>query len=246
MPSLLAARDSLVRIPGRVIAFAGDLGRRDAERSARNLLPPPLEAAPGPLEPRLGPVVPAGRRPAEQTVRTPRITQVFFAYGRESLTFTDEDFPAFLVADHVLGGHFFSRLSVALRHEGGETYGAGTVGGGGLVPRPYALATFTRTGNAPVVEAKLRQTLGIFHEQGITEEERQAAVGYLLGRRPFSRQAPAQVIARYLWERRHDLPAGFRDGLVDRAARVPLEEINAFIRRFYDPTRFSLLQVAPR
>jgi predicted Zn-dependent peptidase len=70
-------------------------------------------------------------------------------------------------------------------------------------------------------------------------------VGYLLGRRPFSRQTPAQVLDRALWERRHGLPAGFSDALVDRAAQLPLSEINAFIREFYDPRRFTMVLVSP-
>jgi predicted Zn-dependent peptidase len=240
---LTSARDTLVRLPGRVIAFAGDLTRDEAERSAAGLLPPVLDEPPPGLDPVLEP---AADRPGEQTVPVPRLNQVYFAYARESLTLTDDDYPAFLVADHVLGGHFYSRLYTALRHEGGETYGASTTGKGGVVSGAYALVTFTRAGNAEVAEGKLRRVLHLLHEEGITEEERQAAVSHLLGRRPFSRQEPVQILSRSLWERRHGLPAGFRDTLVDRAAEVSLEEINAFIRRFYDPGEFTMVRVAPR
>jgi predicted Zn-dependent peptidase len=175
----------------------------------------------------------------------PRIEQTFFAYGRHSLTYDDPLYPAFLVADNVLGGHFFSRMYKALRHEGGETYGARTSGSGGVYREGYALVTFTRADNVEVTANKLREIVSVLHEDGITEEERQAAVGFLLGRRPFYRQSPAQVLSRHMWERRHGLPLGFYDELIDRTARIELHEINAFIREFYDPEQFAMLKVAP-
>ena len=53
----------------------------------------------------------------------PKLTQVFFRYARLSLPCTDPDFARLLVADTVLdGGSMQSRLAVALREEGGDTY----------------------------------------------------------------------------------------------------------------------------
>ena len=55
-----------------------------------------------------------------------------------------------------------------------------------------------------------------------------------------------QVLDRILWDRSRDLAPGDRDRLVDRAAALPLEEINAFAKRFYDPARFTLIRVEAR
>jgi zinc protease len=242
---LAAARDVVVRLPGRVVGFAGDLTRADADELVRDLLPPVLDQAPDGLARALGPMTAMDALPRRQVETMPRIQQTFFAYGRHSLTYDAPDYPAFLVADHVLAGHFFSRMYRALRHEGGETYGAATTGHGGPYAEGYALWTFTRGDNAAVTEDKLREIVRQLCLGGITEDERQAAVGHMLGQRAFSRQAPSQILDRRLWERRHGLPAGFYDALVDRAAALPLDEINAFVREFYDPTRFTMLVVSP-
>ena len=242
---LAATRDTIVRLPGRVIGFAGALDEQTARRLASTLLPQALDELPEGLEPDLQPLVPADERPVEQTLTIGRINQTFFHYGRESLTYEDPEYPAFLIADHVLGGHFHSRMYEALRHEGGETYSAYTVGRGGTERDAYGMQTFTRAENTETTEAKLRGVLELFHEQGITAEERRAAVGFFEGRRPFARQSPGQILDRYLWERRHGLPAGFRDDLVRRATQVPLAEINVFIRAFYDPQAFQMLRVQP-
>jgi predicted Zn-dependent peptidase len=241
---LAAARDVLVRLPGRVIAFAGDLTRDEAEKAALGLLP---EAGPPPpgLDPDLLPIPTTDVGKKDVTVRLPRLTQVYFGSARESLPYGDPDYPAFLVADHVLGGHFYSRLLSALRHEGGETYGASTLNLGDTAPGPYALGTFTRTENADVAERKLRDVLRVFHESGITEEERAAAVGFLKGNRLFERQSPRDVLDRYLRERRLGLPPGFLDDAAERASRLALEEINRFVSRYYAPASFGMVRVAP-
>src|SRR6185503_420515 len=116
---------------------------------------------------------------------------------------------------------------------------------GDVVTGPYGMGTFTRTANVAVTETKLREVLRVFHEKGITEEERADAAGYLRGQRAFGRQSPAQVLSRFLTERRLGLPEGFFDRLAERAASLPLDDIDAFIARFYAPERFSMVKVAP-
>jgi predicted Zn-dependent peptidase len=180
------------------------------------------------------------------TVRLRGLTQVRFAYGRPSLPENDPDYPAFLVADHVLGGHFYSRLHRALRHEGGETYAAYTVDLGDVVPDLYLLETFTRTANAAAAERKLREVLRRFHQGGIDEEEREDALGFLLGRPALRRQSPEQRLDRALRERRLGLPAGSDERAAERAATLSLAEINAFIARFFDPERFAMVRAEPR
>jgi zinc protease len=238
---LAAARDRLLRLPGRVVALAGDVTRADVERAAAIL--PPIDADSPPVEPRLEALL--AERPHETTVRIPRLTQVYFALVRDAIPFDHEDYPAWLVADHVLGGHFYSRLYVALRHEGGESYGAGTARYGDVAPGPYALTTYTRVDNAQRAEDKLREALARLRENGITEEERRAAIGYLRGRRAFRLQAPDQVLSRWLYERGVGLEPGFLDRQVERAAALSLEEIHAFAGRYFRPESFTLVRVAP-
>ena len=243
--TITAARDRLLRLPGRLVGFAGDLTREDAERLIAGLLPETGDAPPD-LAPRLAPVRPAGERAREREIPIRNLTQVYLAYVRDSLPWDDPRRPAFLVADHVLGGHFYSRLVVALRHEGGETYGAGTREEGDTAPGIYRVSTFTRADNAAHIETKLLDTMRLFRERGITEEERAAAVSALAGGRAFARQSPAQLLSRFRLERRLGLAEGTLDAAIDRAAALPLDEINAFIRAYYDPAAFSMLRAVPR
>jgi len=218
--------------------------RSEAEAWAHDLLPPAAGQSPAGIPPQLLSLATRERRPSEQTVRLPRLTQVYFAYTRESLAFADPDKPAQMIADHVLAGHLYSRLGEALRQEEGDTYAVGVVeAGGDFAPGAYGISTFTRTANAAATDRKLRAVMKDFCARGITEEERAAAAGYLRGRRAFERQAPGQVLDEFLWEHWQKVPRGYRDQLAERAAAVSLAEVNAFIRRFYDPAQFTMIRL---
>ena len=125
----------------------------------------------------------------------------------------------------------------------GDTYATGTIREAEPATGAYAAWTYSRNENAAATEDKLRGVLREIHERGITEEERADAVGYLRGRRAFTVQTPGQVLDRILWDRSRELPPGERDRLVERAAALPLAEINEFAKRFYDPARFTMIRV---
>ncbi len=244
--ALVAARDTVLRLPGRQIGLAGCINRAGAERLIEGLLPPLLAQPPQGLAPEFMPPLQSGDRPSETTVSMRRLTQVYMKLSRLSLDYSDPDYPAFLVADHVLGGNFYSRLSVALRHKKGDTYGAGTMRQGGIDVDAYGLFSFTRTANADAAEDTLRGVLQAFHDAGITREEREVASSYLLGRCWKLRESPESVLAEAMWEQRFALPRGFRDTLAEQAAACSLEKINTFIRRFYEPKNFFMVSVRPR
>lgn len=242
---LAAARDTLVRLPGRIIGFAGAVTPAEASAMAATLLPPPLAAAPAGTRPILPPTTDPASRPREVDLPMPRLTQVYFGYGREGIAYGDPDDPAAMIADHALGGHFNSRLMTALRQEDGDTYGAGVLHQTGTVPGLYALTTFTRTANAPSVEAKIREVLARLHRDGITEEERALAAGSIVGRRAALRATPQQRLTTAMNEQSLGLPPGFFDARAARAAAMPLDGVNDFVRRFYDPARFTMIRARP-
>jgi len=241
---LAEVRDVVIRLPGRRIGIAGDLTRAEAEALVAGLLPAPLEEVPEGVAPAFGPVAVVGPED-DVEVAVPRLTQVYFGYVRESMLYDDPDYPAFWIANHVLGGHFYSRLSVALRHEGGETYGTRASGVGFETTWSYGLGTFTNAGNVDVVDAKLRDVLRTLWEHGITDEERVAALAYLRGSYPFSRQSPSQILSHALLTRHVGLPLDIGLQHMDQAEQLSLDEINAFIREFFDPERFAMVHVVP-
>ena len=237
---LLATRDMLVRFPGRSIGFAGDLTREEAEALAIGMLPTPGEA-PADLEPILLPL--KTDVPSEHSAEMKNLTQVYIAYGGPCPAWTDPRYPAFKVANYVLGGHFFSRLYVALRHDDGDTYGARSRAYPEMENGIVALTTFTRADNAGDIEGKLKDVLATFHAEGISEEERSEAVAALKGQLLFDQQAPGQVLGDRIWEEFVGLPEGFDEGVISAAESLTLEEVNAAIAELFDPAGFTMVRL---
>ena len=238
-------RDALVGIPGRIVGLAGDLTPGEARDVASRLLPKASADGPDDLAPRVPPVVPSAERPRERSVAVKKLTQVYLGQVRDSLPWDDTRRPAFLVANHVLAGHFYARLYTALRHESGDTYGVRAIETGDIIPGMYGAATYTRAANAAAIEAKLADAMRVFHDKGITERERADAIGFLEGHRAFERQSAGQILDRWLRERVAGLPEGALDAQIDAAGRLSLDAINAFITEFYDPAQFSIVRVRP-
>lgn len=238
---LLGVRDAILRLPGRTIAIAGRVTRTEAERALAGLVPRAETAPEVLLAPDYLPLTtPDG---GTVTVEMPRLTQVYLAMVRHSIPYHDEDYPAYRVTAHVLGGHPYSRLATALRHEEGDTYDASATAPGSPVPGMFRVTTFTRTANGAEVERKMRTVIARMHREGITEAEFDDAVGYLAGRRLFARQTPVDELGWLLQERRYGLPDGFFDGVADHAAELDLVQVNAFVRRFLDPAAFTTVRV---
>jgi len=242
LDQLVATRDTLLRLPGRALGFGGDLSREEAEALAVELLPPVSEAVPEDMEPV---VLELLDPPDTATEPMENLTQVYLSWFREGLTWDHPDYARWLVANHALGGHFYSRLYVALRHEGGETYGVRAQLAGASEPRLYGLSTFTRTENIDTIEAKLRKTVETMRTEGITAEELEAAKGSMRGKLLFGQQSPGQVLNEALWELGNDREPGFDESVVEDVEALSLEEVNSFIEGFYEPSKFTMLITEP-
>jgi len=236
--ALALARDQLVALPGRVIGLAGDLSHAEAAAFSADLLPA-AGTAPANLAPVFLPVT--AQRPPEQVVHLPALTQTYFALAATDISWSDPDYAATLLSNFVLGGHFFSRLYVALRHEGGETYGARVTRDVGPAAGPLALTTFTRSENTDTTRDKLAGVLKAFHDAGVTSAELDEAKSALQGQRLLRREKPGDILGTWTWEHARGLPPGFKDASVQTASQLTLEQVNAFIQKAYDPATFTMV-----
>jgi zinc protease len=242
---LVEARNVVVHLPGRTVGVAGDVTQADAEALVAGLLPAPRDPGVDVAVPEMLPVIPRAQRPDRTEVEIEGLTQAYLGVYRDSLVFTDPEYPAQLVAQHVLGGHFGSRLNTALRHDLGATYGANASGGAGHSARVFALQTSTQAERADEVEQVLLSTLEAFWQDGITAQEHQDTLRFLLGREAFAQQAPWGALRGWMWSHMLGYPQQFDRASKIGAAAMDLDDINAFIRDFYDPEQFAVVVVGP-
>ena len=240
--ALAQTRDSILRLPGRMIGLAGDLERDEAEALVQGLLPVQGEA-PSDLPFGFQPI--KAERPDRLDEEMSNLTQVYLSHSATAPSWDDPLYPAFELAQHVLGGHFHSRLYIALRHEDGDTYGAGSRAYIYAETGRLSLTTFTRLDNAEEIEAKLIATLQTFHDEGITQEELDNAVRNFEGGMRFDNQSPGQVMDRVLWEMSTGKGQGHENRMLEASKAMSLDEVNAAIRELYDPQNFTMVRLVP-
>lgn len=241
---LSIVRDAILKVPGRNIAVSGDTSRQQVNELLEGLLPPVSDSQhfrDRVLDPQLfGPQT-------ARTVRMDQLNQVYLALVRDSVSPSQAKYPHYSVVNQILGGSFSSRLYQKLRHESGDTYSATlshtftTVNRRGML----SLETYTRVDNASVAEQKLQSVLANLHENGVSTEEVRRAVSFLKGREVFARETPAGIVNQWAVNRMNNLPGDFRMRSLNRAATLSIEEINEFVREFYDPDKFAMVRVVP-
>ena len=239
--ALATLRDRMLQTPGRYVAFAGDLTLEQARDFAADLLPPAdpsitwTETA----------IEPVQERPARHTVPIANTNQAYLSYFNLSPTNRDPDQPAWMVAQHVLGGHSYSRIAVALRHEDGDTYSASTYSNVDNTPKPAGITTFTRADNLDATEQKVKDTLATFHTGGITAEELDDAVRYFRGKALMRTQTPKQLLGRTMYNLGNDRPLGWHKRDPAPMEQLTVDEVNAVIRAHFDPADFTMVVVVP-
>lgn len=164
---------------------------------------------------------------------TPQSVAVF---GHEGITRDDPDFFPAYVANEIFGGSGFqSRLMTEVREKRGLTYGIGTY----LVPMDHAELVLGQVASAndkigeaiDVVKEEWRK----ISEEGVTEEELEAAKTYLTGAYPlrFDGNGP---IARILVGMQMDgLPIDYIATRNDKVNAVTLADVRRVAKRIYRP-----------
>ena len=153
------------------------------------------------------------------------------------------DYPALLMANHLLGGNARSRLWLRIREQEGLSYDvrAGIGWSSFEANSPWQVSAIFAPQNQGKVEAALRQEVARALQDGFSAAELDAGRSGLLNARRLARaQDPvlAGALGSNLYlQRRFALQQQIDDAL---AALTP-EQVNAAMRRYIDPARWVLI-----
>ncbi|BAS26630.1 M16 family metallopeptidase [Limnochorda pilosa] len=224
---------------GAMLIAVGDLDPAWVEAAVRKSLGSwKGPAAPAPSAPE----VPQLEESRVRWVAKPGQTQVQIRLRQNGPARTANDWLAVQVYNYVLGGGgFSSRLMQVVRSELGQTYGIGTGYTAYRFPGGMQLGTFTRNDSVWATLDAIRQELGRFRDEGISEAELAAAKSHLLGSFPLQMETlsgMAGTIAEAL----------FYDGTLDAIRTYPEQvasltraQVNAAIKAHLDPERFAVV-----
>jgi zinc protease len=156
---------------------------------------------------------------------------------------THPDYPALLVANHLLGGDANSRLWSRIREKDGLSYDVRSY----VIWNPFELNSRWQASaifapqNQPKVEAALREEIARALKDGFTQAELDAGRIGLLNQRRLGRAQDAAVAGalvnnlylqrRFALQQRND----------DAIAALTLAQVNAALRKYIDPARWAVM-----
>ena len=154
---------------------------------------------------------------------------------------TDPDYPAMLLVNQMLGGSASSRLFVRIREKEGLSYGVGSFARWGTLDANSRLGAYAifAPQNQAKVEAALREEIDRALREGFGASELDQARNGLLNARRLARAQDATIASRLVGQLWLDRDFMIEQRVDDAIAALTVEQVNAALRRYVDPARWT-------
>ncbi|MCJ8140728.1 M16 family metallopeptidase [Falsirhodobacter halotolerans] len=235
---LVAAQDGALARDRIYVAAAGDISEADLGALLDRILgdlPATGAPQPGPAE---------WRATGGTTVVDFPTPQAVVRFGQPGIDVHDPDFMAAFVANEVLGGgRFTARLMDELRTQRGLTYGASAY----LASLDHAdmIVGQFASDNDKVAEAVdvTKQVWEGIAQDGITQEELDAAKTYLTGSYPLRFDGNGPIAGILVGMQMQGFPIDYPTTRNARIEALTLDEVNRVAKTLYDPSALRFVVV---
>ncbi|AWW31308.1 insulinase family protein [Echinicola strongylocentroti] len=147
------------------------------------------------------------------------------------------------VLNYILGGGASSRLFMNLREDKGYTYGAYSSIGADELVTSFSAGASVRTAVTDSAVTELIYEINRIMDEGITEEELEAAKANLSGSFGRSLESPSTLARFAINIERYDLPADFYKTYLQRLSALTVDDINAAARKYIKPSNMYITVV---
>lgn len=231
--------DDYFRQDDFVVGVSGGFDRRKIETRVREI----LARLPAGSAGRLQATAPTHRKGKYLLlVDKPGRTQSQITIGSAGVSFTDKDYFAMLVANHVFGGGSFSaRLMKEVREKRGWSYGAYSWYRSGRQPLYFAMhAVPSNKDTRPAAELMI-ELFRQYAKKGIDKNEFNFAKQSLVNQAAFLQDTLRKRLDNKVTEAVLGLPKGFYDKYQGRLRKLGHAQVQKAIRRCVDASRLFVL-----
>jgi zinc protease len=219
------------------LALAGDISPDSAEEIRAQLLGSLPEANLGKFV-QVEPPGPTGRHLT--FVDKPERSQTQILIGCLGTHPTDDDHMPLFVGHTIFGGTFSARLSREVRGKRGWSYGAYSDLPFDKMRQGFSLWTFPQASDAAACIQLELELLEQFIEQGILEEELEAAKKYLKNSHVFSVDTAEKRAHLSLDRFIYDLPVDYHATYLERILAVTKDDVDRALRRRLSATNLEI------
>ena len=168
-------------------------------------------------------------------------------FGGINLPVRDDqpEYASLTLANYILGGGFLnSRLAVRIRQKDGLSYGVASGFQAQALDSVAVLQTMAiyNPENVAKLETAFGEEIGRWVKDGVTADElEKAKQGWLQGRQQ-SRARDAELVGRLSQQTFQGRTMAFDQALEDRVAKLSVDEVNAAIKKYVNPAKFSAVK----
>ncbi|EKB47755.1 insulinase family protein [Cecembia lonarensis] len=223
------------------LAIVGDITKAEAETLANKYFAAwkpgdvPSKTYAMPQAPEANTVALVDRSASVQSV-------VNITYPME-MSLSDSDYLATRILNYILGGGSSSRLFMNLREDKGYTYGAySSIGSDKLVTSFRANASVKQTATDSAIHEMVYEIRNL-RDNGVTEEELEAAKSNLSGSFGRSLESPSTIANFAINTQRYQLPDDFYTSYLQRLNALTVEDINAAAKKYLKPDNMYITVV---
>lgn len=185
---------------------------------------------------------PAPAKALRRVVGMPGRSQADVVMGFPGVARTAPDYDAVMMANYVLGGaSLSSRLMENLRDAQGLVYGVYSMLHPGIGAGPFQIRAGTNPKNAERCVVSILEEVRRLHDGGPTEEEMDAAKGYLTGVFPVRLEANSGVAAQVLSMELYGLGADYLERYESLIRGVTTKAVAEAARRYLTPESYVLV-----
>lgn len=174
------------------------------------------------------------------------LEQTQIRIGHIGIERKDPDFLTLRVANTILGGAFSSRLMRKVRVEKGLSYGINSSFDSRLKKGPFTISTFTRHEKVGEAIQTTLETVKIFRDQGVTEEEVKSAKALLKGIFPQALETAERLAENLLILRFYGISDDYLKSYLNKMESITKDQVNAAIRKHYSPDKLKITIYAPK
>lgn len=185
---------------------------------------------------------PAPARAVRRVVNMPGRSQADVVMAFPGVARTVPDYDAALMMNYVLGGaSLSSRLMENLRDAQGLVYGVYSMLHPGIGAGPFQIRAGTNPANAERCVESILAEVRRFHADGPSEEEMEAAKGYLTGAFPVRLEANSAVAAQILSMELYGLGGDYLERYESIIQGVTRNAVGEAARRYLTPDSYVLV-----
>lgn len=160
-------------------------------------------------------------------------TQTSLRLGKRTINKIHEDYPAILLANHILGGYFGSRLMKNIREEKGLTYGIYSSISTLKTDAYMVIGADVNKSNKELAVTEIQKELKELSQNPIPENEFKIAKNHLLGSLQLELASPFSVIEKIKNIQLNKLPDNFYSVLFAKINSIQPEELKKVATKNY-------------